>query len=221
MTRGRCVDAFAGIPALYIADGHHRAASAARARAAVGAGRRQRRRPSDTFIAVAFPDNQMQILPYNRTVKDLAGRTPEAFLAALRQRFAVTRRAGRRRARKGDVSMYLGRTLVHDRPLSARKPADDSRASSLDVALLQHHVLEPLLGIGDVRTDKRIDFVGGVRGTAALEEAVELRQGGRRVLDVPGDDRRSDGDLRRGRDHAAEVHVVRAEAARRPADPRI
>jgi len=158
------VNAFAGIPALYIADGHHRAASAARARS-------ETRTPeADTFIAVAFPSNQMHILPYNRTVKDLAGRTPAQFLEALRSRLPVGDGAATPRG-KGEVAMFLDGQW-HALDLSAAAPADGSRASSLDVALLQHHVLEPLLAIGDVRTDKRIDFVGGARGTSALESAV-------------------------------------------------
>ena len=114
--------------------------------------------------------------------------------------------------------MYLaGQWYTLD--LAGATPEDGSRASSLDVALLQHHVLEPLLKIGDIRTDKRIDFVGGARGTGALEQAVEFRQGGGRLLDVPGHGRRPDGDLRRRRHHAAEVDLVRAEAAGRVADP--
>jgi uncharacterized protein (DUF1015 family) len=159
---------FAQIPALYIADGHHRAASAARARAE----RRQRgdAGEADTFIAVAFPDNQMQVLPYHRTVRDLAGRSARQFLAELRQQFPVTQGPAKPR-RKGEVGMYLdGQWYSLD--LSAAAPQDDSRASTLDVALLQHHVLEKLLKIGDVRSDKRIDFVGGARGTRALETAV-------------------------------------------------
>jgi uncharacterized protein (DUF1015 family) len=158
------LDAFRGIDALYIADGHHRAASAARARAALGAGE------ADVFIAVAFPDNQVQILPYNRTVKDLAGRTPAQLLEALRARVPV-RDGAPTPARKGEVSMFLdGKWYAID--LSALPPADGTRANGLDVALLQHHVLEALLAVGDVRTDKRIDFVGGARGTKALEDAV-------------------------------------------------
>src|SRR4051812_39337463 len=159
------VDAFRAIPALYIADGHHRAASAARARAEIGAGGE-----ADYFIAVAFPDNQMHILPYNRTVKDLAGRTPAQFLEALRARVPV-REGSATPSGKGEVAMFLDGTW-YAVDLSKAAPADGSRASALDVALLQHHVLEPLLAIGEVRTDKRIDFVGGARGTAALEAAV-------------------------------------------------
>jgi len=162
--------AFAAIPALYIADGHHRAASAARARAAVAASGNGAGDPN-TFIAVAFPHDQMQILPYNRTVKDLAGRTPEALLAAIREVFAVSEGPAKPR-RKGEVAMYLaGRWYTID--LSRAAPADDTHASALDVALLQHHLLERLLQIGDIRSDKRVDFVGGARGTAALEHAVD------------------------------------------------
>ena len=163
------MDAFRRVPTLYIADGHHRAASAARARAELRG--RQGAGQADTFIAVAFPDDQAQILPYNRIVKDLGGLRAEQLLSALRERFSV-QEAGARPARKGLVAMYLaGRWYAID--LSKASTDDASRAASLDVALLQQHVLEPLLGIGDVRTDKRIDFVGGARGTSALEKAVD------------------------------------------------
>jgi len=163
------VSEFAAIPSLYIADGHHRAASAARARAEL------RGQPdaeeSHTFLAVAFPDDQVQILPYHRTVKDLAGRSPEQFLDELRTVAPVGEGTATPR-HKGEVSMYLGgRWYVID--LSRTSPEDDSRASSLDVALLQRNVLERILAIGDVRSDKRIDFVGGARGTKALEDAVD------------------------------------------------
>ena len=166
------VGEFGKIPALYIADGHHRAASAARARAEL------RGQPdageADTFIAVAFPDNQMQILPYHRVVKDLAGQSPQQFLEAVRK-VATVSDGGPAPRRKGDVSMYLdGRWYSVD--VSTLKPEDDSRAASLDVALLQRHVLERILKIGDIRSDKRIDFVGGARGTKALEERVNSGQ---------------------------------------------
>ena len=162
------VDAFARIPALYIADGHHRAASAARARAALRG--RDGSGEADTFIAVAFPDDQMNILPYNRTVKDLAGRTPAQFLEALRQVVGV-RPGGPAPGGKGEVAMFLDGTW-YALDLSSVAPEDGSQAAALDVAKLQHHILGPLLEIGDVRTDKRIDFVGGARGSAALEQAV-------------------------------------------------
>ncbi|MEX2662366.1 MAG: DUF1015 family protein [Vicinamibacterales bacterium] len=160
--------AFAGIPALYIADAHHRAARAARARAELTA--KGDAGEADRFIAVAFPDNQMQVLPYNRTVKDLAGRTPGQFLDELRKVVTVTPGSASP-SRKGQVSMYLSGAW-HELDFSGVRPEDDSRASSLDVARLQRTVLEQILKIGDVRSDKRIDFVGGARGTAALEEAV-------------------------------------------------
>ncbi|HEX4568247.1 MAG TPA: DUF1015 family protein [Vicinamibacterales bacterium] len=166
------VDAFRAVPALYIADGHHRAASAARARnelrdqGNVG--------DADSFIAVAFPDDQVKILPYNRVVKDLAGRTPAQFLSALRQRLPV-REGAATPSGKGEASMYLdGRWYAID--LSRAGRADGSRAQSLDVALLEREILGPLLEIADIRTDKRIDFVGGARGTSALESAVASGQ---------------------------------------------
>ncbi len=158
------VRGFAALDALYIADGHHRAASAARARVAsagrAGAGR---------FVAVAFPNRQMQVLPYNRVVKDLGGKTQEAFLASLKN-VASTTPGSPVPSRKGVVSMYLAGgwyDLALPTP-GANLPPDEA----LDVALLQRHVLAPLLGVGDPRTDKRIDFVGGIRGPAELERLV-------------------------------------------------
>jgi uncharacterized protein (DUF1015 family) len=164
------IEAFSAIPALYIADGHHRAASAARVRAEV--------KGADTFLAVAFPDNQLQILPYNRVVKDLAGESAESFLGKVRA--AVPVRDGRPMpARPGLVEMYLaGRWHELDLGL-AREVRGQDRAAALDVSVLQQKVIEPLLKIQDVRTDKRIDFVGGARGTAALEQLVN---GGRAAV---------------------------------------
>ena len=159
---------FARIPALYIADGHHRAASAARARAELRG--QSNAAEANTFIAVAFPDNQMQILPYHRVVKDLAGRTPPQFLEAVRK-IADVSDGSATPARKGQVAMYLDRRW-YALDVSKLAPEDDSRAASLDVARLQRHVLEQILAIGDIRSDKRIDFVGGARGTKALEERV-------------------------------------------------
>jgi uncharacterized protein (DUF1015 family) len=167
------VSAFQRIPALYIADGHHRAASAARARGELlnRAGSTADEADANTFIAVAFPGDQMQILPYNRTVKDLAGRTPRQFLAALREQFTVSD-GGPVPQGQGYVSMYLdGRWYAVD--LASIPPGDDARASGLDVARLQRAVIEEILHVGDVRTDKRLDFVGGARGTDALVRAVD------------------------------------------------
>lgn len=159
---------FERIPALYIADGHHRAASAARARGELRG--QTDAAEANTFIAVAFPDNQMQVLPYNRIVKDLAGRSAAQFLEELRKVVTVTE-GSPSPSRKGEASMYLdGKWYSVD--VGTLEAEDASRASSLDVALLQRQVLERILQIGDVRSDKRIDFIGGARGTKALEEAV-------------------------------------------------
>jgi uncharacterized protein (DUF1015 family) len=162
------ITAFERIPALYIADGHHRAASAARAREQLR-GTDGTSGEWDTFLAVAFPDNQMQILPYNRVVKDLGEFTPDSLLSALGERFTLADGPAAPRAR-GQVAMYLaGRwhTIVLGEPDRAADPP-----SRLDVQRLQDMVLTPLLGIGDVRSDKRIDFVGGARGTKELEQLV-------------------------------------------------
>ena len=161
------VSAFASVPALYIADGHHRAASAARARRHFAPGHE----PGewDSFLAVAFPDAQVQILPYNRLVRDLGGHTPVSLLNALRERLTVT--AGPPSpTRHGDVSMYLDGQW-HTVALGG-VPASLTPDERLDVSRLHTLVLAPLLGIGDVRTDTRIDFVGGARGTAELERRV-------------------------------------------------
>jgi len=165
--RNRFVDAFAAVPALYIADGHHRAASAARAR-------KQRRSTAgagewDTFLGVAFPDDQVQILAYNRIIKDLAGASPASVLSRLRERFPITSGPSRP-VRRGDVSMYLD-GVWYTIELGEPSPSGPI-AGRLDVDLLQELILAPVLGIGDVRTDKRIDFVGGARGTEFLEQSV-------------------------------------------------
>ena len=162
------VGAFDAIPSLYIADGHHRAASAARARQQLRSGNGAARE-SDTVLAVAFPDDQTQVLPYNRVVKDLGAHSPQSLLARLREQFVV-KEGPALPARKGEVAVFLdGKwyTLALGDP-----PRDSSPADRLDVSRLQQAVLTPLLGIGDVRTDKRIDFVGGARGTAELESLV-------------------------------------------------
>jgi uncharacterized protein (DUF1015 family) len=162
------VRGFVALDALYIADGHHRAASAARARA-LSAGRSG---DAARFVAVAFPDRQMQVLPYNRVVKDLGGKSPDAFLASVNA-VATTRPGSAVPSRKGLVSMYVaGRWYDLELPGGADLAPDEA----LDVALLQRHILSPILGIGDPRTDKRIDFVGGIRGTAELERLVTRGQ---------------------------------------------
>ena len=158
--RDALVAAFAAIPTLYIADGHHRAASAARSRTG-GSDR--------GFLAVAFPHDQVQILPYNRTVKDLGALSPAQFREAVEKAFEI-RPGPATPARRGEIAMYFdGRwqTLISRTPPDPKDPI-----RSLDVSVLQEQLLAPILNIGDVRTDKRIDFVGGARGTSALEDQV-------------------------------------------------
>jgi uncharacterized protein (DUF1015 family) len=162
--------AFGDLPTLYIADGHHRAASAARTRKYLA-----EKEPGVAheeaawMLAVAFPDNQTQVLPYNRVVKDLAGYKPEALRAELESRFHLIPGSASPAA-KGEVSVYLGGQWYSMR-LQGKAGAADI-GSTLDVSLLQDQVLAPLLKVGDPRTDKRIDFVGGIRGTGELERLV-------------------------------------------------
>jgi uncharacterized protein (DUF1015 family) len=158
--RDALVQAFTAIPTLYIADGHHRAASAARSRA-----------PGEDrgFLAVAFPHDQVQILPYNRTVKDLGGLTPDAFLQAVKATFDV-QPGPASPAKRGEIAMYFNGAWHTLRPRV--QPDSNNPIAALDVSLLQDRLLTPILKIADIRTDKRIDFVGGARGTAELERLV-------------------------------------------------
>lgn len=170
---GALVVGFAALPLLYIADGHHRAASAARTRNYLAErGAAQPGGEADWFLAVAFPDDQMNVLPYNRVVKDLAGLTPEAFLAEVRSRFTLQPGTASPTS-KGKASMYLGGAWYSLR-LADRASADHSNViGDLDVSLLQDHLLAPILKVADPRADKRIDFVGGIRGTAELCRLVD------------------------------------------------
>ncbi len=163
--------AFRKVPVAYIADGHHRAASAVRV-----ARERRALNPNQTgnesynwFLGVLFPASQMQILAYNRLVKDLNGLTPGAFLEAVRERFTVKPATTPVPAAPGTVCMLLGGTW-HE--LTWTLPAGTTPEGRLDVAVLQERLLAPLLGIDDPRTSKRIEFVGGIRGTAELEKRV-------------------------------------------------
>jgi uncharacterized protein (DUF1015 family) len=158
---------FASIPFLYIADGHHRSAAASRV-----FNQRQGAGESGRFLAVIFPHNQMQILPYNRVLKDLNGHQPQQLLDLLQTSFDFKSNAGSPRPnRKHEVSLYLAGkwySLVFKKELTeAPDPVDQ-----LDVSLLQDHVLAPIFGIDDPRTSKKINFVGGIRGTAELERLV-------------------------------------------------
>ncbi len=167
--------AFDAMDCLYIADGHHRSAAASR----VAAMRRQAS-PGHTgeegynyFLSVLFPDNQMQILDYNRVVRDLNGLTPEAMVERVGDRFGVESSADAvKPGRPGEFGMYLGGQWYRLTIAPEHIPADDPVAR-LDVSLLAENLIEPVLGVGDPRRDKRIDFVGGIRGLAELARRVD------------------------------------------------
>ncbi len=168
------VTAFREVSHLYIADGHHRAASASRARAELKEGSFANigNEEYNFFQCVLFPDSQLQILPYNRIVRDLHGLSLEEFLARVREKFSVLENAAPSPSERGHWSMYLngrwqGLALKDDAKTSA------GIVESLDVSILQDLLLDSILGIKDVRTDKRIDFVGGIRGTEVLEKIVD------------------------------------------------
>lgn len=168
-------DTFSGMEQIYIADGHHRCASAVK----VGLKRREEN-PSHTgeeeynfFLSVLFSADELKILDYNRVVKDLNGRSPEAFLVEIAERFTVECRGTEacRPEKKYEYGMYLDgkwyRLTAHE-DIRSRDAVD-----GLDVSILQEQLLGPVLGIGDPKTDKRIDFVGGIRGLEELERRVQ------------------------------------------------
>ena len=167
---------FEKVQSLYIADGHHRSASAVR----VGMKRRQAM-PDYTgeeefnfFLSVIFPDDQLYIMDYNRIVKDLNGNTTEQFLAKVGEKFTVTPYEGGtlKPEKKHTYGMYLeGRWMLLEAKEGTYDAADP--VARLDVSILQNNLLQPILGIGDPRTDKRIDFVGGIRGLKALSDRVD------------------------------------------------
>lgn len=169
------VEAFKAVEVAYIADGHHRSASAARAGAEL-----REANPNHTgneeynwFLTVLFPDDQLSILAYNRVVKDLNRLSPDAFLAKLESIGTLKRNSGQSAPTEpGSVCVFVNdawHTLTFD-PMSIDR---NDPIESLDVSLLQTRLLEPVLAIGDPRTDQRIDFVGGIRGAEALESRVK------------------------------------------------
>lgn len=172
-------EAFLSVPAVYIADGHHRCASAVK----VGL-RRREENPKNTgeeeynyFLSVLFQDEELCIMDYNRVVKDLNGYTPEGLLEKISEHFAVTPmgREAFRPVEKGSFGMYLGNTWYRLDAPDKLRTADPVKG--LDVSLLQDWLLDPILGIGDPRTDQRIDFVGGIRGLGELERRVQENGG--------------------------------------------
>jgi uncharacterized protein (DUF1015 family) len=170
----RLIEEFRAVPLVYIADGHHRAASASRARTQLMSENPDHsgQEEYNYFLTVLFPAGQLRILPYNRVVKDLNGRKPKQFLDDVSSQFEVSEAASPAPLQKAEICMYLeGRWYSLKLPAGTTNPIDP--ILSLDVSVLQERVLDPLLGITDVRTDKRIDFIGGIRGTKALEQMVD------------------------------------------------
>ena len=167
------VSIFDAVPLLYIADGHHRAASASRARAELRDQSFTHTGQEDYnyFLTVIFPDSQLQILPYNRAVRDLNGLSQEDFLTLIRRQFTISENAKPAPEKRGQWSMYLDGKW-YGLQLSPETTLPDGVVQSLDVSILQDRLLDPVLGIKDIRTDKRIDFVGGLRGTKELERLV-------------------------------------------------
>lgn len=157
------------VPCAYIADGHHRAASAFR----VGKLRRENgtsNANSDWFLSVLFPGAELRILPYNRAIKDLNGLNTEEFLNQVESVFSLKYTTAKEPTRAGQCCMYMGGRwhVLEWQPAANASPID-----RLDVSILQDRLLKPVLGIDDPRTSKRIDFIGGIRGTAELEKLVD------------------------------------------------
>lgn len=163
------VGEFAQLPTAYVADGHHRTASAARVGLELR-GKGAATPDSDWFLCVLFPADQLQILPYNRAVKDLNSHSPEEFLTMVRKQFSVTLGSTPSPSGPGDIRMYLGGQWYS---LGWQHAPDADPISLLDVEGLQQRLLAPVLGIDDPRTSKRIDFIGGIRGPAELVKLVD------------------------------------------------
>ena len=161
------VRAFAAVPALYVADGHHRSAAASR----VHAKRAGTPGEHDAFLAVIFPHDQMQILAYNRLVRDDRGRSPEVILAAIEERFEVVRSSVAAPDARRSFGLYLGGAWYRATPRDL-PPASDPVAS-LDCSICQDQLLAPIFGVVDPRTDARVEFVGGIRGARELERRVD------------------------------------------------
>lgn len=172
-SRDRLVAAFAEVPVLYVADGHHRSASAARVcavRRAANPGHTGNE-PYNFFLSVVFPHDQLMIMDYNRVVRDLNGLDRSTFLERVGERFEIEAGDGGKPGGVHQFGMYLGGSWHRLTARAGTYDADDP-VRRLDVAILQEHLLAPVLGIGDPRADERIDFVGGIRGLAELERLV-------------------------------------------------
>jgi len=182
----RITEIFAEIPAMYIADGHHRSAAAARVGAELKKSTKdnvQSTKESDFFLAVCFPDNQLNIIDYNRVVKDLNGLTSEEFLKALEEDFEVHVQSDNVQCTKGDYSAIKPKALHNFSmyldgkwySLTAKEGRynDADPIGVLDVTISSNLILDKILGIKDLRSDKRIDFVGGIRGLGELQRRVD------------------------------------------------
>lgn len=157
------------VPATYIADGHHRAASAAKVRAAMGTDATPQ---ADGFLTTLFPSNDLHIMDYNRIVKGMNGHSAEEFIAGLKKDFAVTEVNEMLKPTKpNEIGLYF-KNQWFSLVAKDSAPATDA-VGSLDISIFQEKILTPLLGITDQRTDKRIDFIGGIRGIQALQQAVD------------------------------------------------
>jgi len=172
------INEFAKINNLYIADGHHRAKSASRARE-----EKKKANPShkgneeyNYFVAVLFPAEQLKILPYNRVVFDLNKLSKEGFLNAISEKFSVSPTNDKEPKTKNQFCMYLDKQWYHLKArdsVMASLSLEKSVGEKLDVSILQNFLLNPVLGIDDPRTNNRIDFIGGIRGTKELEKLVD------------------------------------------------
>ncbi len=158
------------IPCTYIADGHHRAASAAKVRKALGTNAKE---GADYFLTTLFPSNQLYIMDYNRVVKDLNGLTPKSFIKELSKQFTVelVNNEAHRPEQLHDFGLYMDKNWYKLTAKAGTYTTDP--IGVLDVTILSNNILDKLLGIKDQRTDKRIDFVGGIRGLAELEKRVD------------------------------------------------
>lgn len=170
----KITEAFADVPALYVADGHHRLESAAQARNEIMAADPTLDKTADCNYVMAglFPAEDLQILAYNRTVKDKSGLTNEQFLEGISQNFIVTKSDRSKPAYHGEICMYFDKGW-YDLRFSVDYLIQPDPIERLDVTILQKYLLEPVLGVKDPRTDERIGFVGGGRGTEELERIVD------------------------------------------------
>lgn len=166
------IAAFEEVPCSYVADGHHRAAAAVRAGIELKESNSGHTGEEEYnwFLSVSFPASQLKILPYNRCISDLNGRTEQDFLKAVKKHFDVKDNVAETPCAPRSVSMYLGGIWYG---LSWPVVRDDDPVNELDVSVLQDRLFAPILGIQDPRTDKRIDFIGGIRGTDELVRRVD------------------------------------------------